>query len=207
MQGTQDDLGNHEQIQQEALGSVGLKNGAPPVSADWACPQCQKCFANKQAMRMHEVAVHKAMHIAHVDLPATICQCCMWEYHTKEKAIRHLKTTKTCLPRMRYYCPEGLGYGKETAEGMELARLKSEPRTRLIGLPRWTEEPPPGAALFPPPLGYVTPEELTARIQQRNQDPDDQGWGSVEDFKNQAAASNLGDITLFLGPIEALVVF
>ena len=70
-----------------------------------------------------------------------------------------------------------------------------------------TEDPPPGAALLPPPPGYVTPEELTARIQQRNQDPEDPGWGSVEDLKEQAAVSNLGDITSFLGPIRALVFF
>ena len=77
---------------------------------------------------------------------------------------------------MRYYCPEGLGYGKETAEGMDVARLKAEPRTRVIGPFRWTEDPPPGAAFLAPPPGYVTPEELTARIQQHNQDPDDQKW-------------------------------
>ena len=50
------------------------------------------------------------------------------------KAIRHLKITKICLPRMRYFCPEALGYTKETAEGMELARLKAEPRIRLVHL-------------------------------------------------------------------------
>ena len=53
IQGTQDDLENLEKFQQAALVSVGLKVGAPPVKVDWACPQCQKCFTNKQAMRMH----------------------------------------------------------------------------------------------------------------------------------------------------------
>ena len=53
----------------------------------------------------------------------------------------------------------------------------------------------------------VTPEELTARRQQHNQDPDDQGWGSVDDFKDQAEESNLGDIMPFLSPIRAVVLF
>ena len=66
--------------------------------------------------------------------------------------------------------------------------------------PLWRPNPPP-------PPGYVTTEELTARIQQRNQDPDDQRWGSVEDLKDQAKESNLGDITPFLGPIRAVVLF
>ena len=48
MQGTEDDLENLEQFQQDALGSVGFKAGAPPVSIDWACPQCQTC-KTKQA--------------------------------------------------------------------------------------------------------------------------------------------------------------
>ena len=39
MQGTEDDLENLEEFQQDALGSVGLQVGAPPVSVDWACPQ------------------------------------------------------------------------------------------------------------------------------------------------------------------------
>ena len=43
MQATDEDLENLEKFQQEALGSVGLKVGAPPVSVDWVCPQFQTC--------------------------------------------------------------------------------------------------------------------------------------------------------------------
>ena len=89
MQGTEDDLENLEKFQQDALGSVGLKVGAPRVSVDWACLHCQKCFKNKQAMRMHEDTKHQSMHVAHADMPATNCLGCMWEDNTKEKAIRH----------------------------------------------------------------------------------------------------------------------
>ena len=55
MQGTEDDFENLEKLQQEALGSVGLKVGAPPVSVDLACPQCQKCFKTKQQGDTHKV--------------------------------------------------------------------------------------------------------------------------------------------------------
>ena len=137
MQDTQDDLENLEKFQQSAFVSVGLKVGAPPVKADWACPQCQKCFTNKQAMRMHETVVHKLKHIAHDYLPATNCPMCMREYHTKDKAIRHLKTTQKCLHRLRFYKPNGLGESAETAEGLELARLKAEPMIRRAGPLLW----------------------------------------------------------------------
>ena len=40
MQGTQDDLDKVEKFQHDALGTVGLKVVAPPVSEDWACPPC-----------------------------------------------------------------------------------------------------------------------------------------------------------------------
>ena len=146
---------------------------------------------------MHETSVHKFKHIAHAFLPGTNCPFCMCEYHTKDKAIRHLKTTKTCLLRMRYFKPEGLGYRAET----------TEPRIRLPGPLGWETDPPCGDPIPPPPQGYVTTEELTARIQQRNQDPDDQRWGSVEDLKDQAKESNLEDITPFLGPIRAIAFF
>ena len=72
---------------------------------------------------------------------------------------------------------------------------------------RWEVDPPIGVPLPPPPPEYVTPEELTVRIQQHNQDPHDHKWGSVEDLKDQAKESNLGDITPFLGPIRAVVLF
>ena len=85
MQGTEGYFEHFEQFQQDALGSVGLKVGAPPVSVDWACPQCQTCFKNKQAMQMHEVTKHQLMHVAHAYMPATNCLCFMWEYHTKDK--------------------------------------------------------------------------------------------------------------------------
>ena len=144
--------------------------------------------------------------IAHAILTETNCPFCMREYHTKDKAIRHLKTTKTCLLRLRFFKPEGLGQSAETAEGIELARLKAEPMIRLPGPLMWETDLPIGPLPAPPP-GYVTPEELTARIQQRNQDPDDQKWGSVEDLKDQAKDSHIRDITSFLGPIRAIVFF
>ena len=133
MQGTEDDFEHLERFQQDALGSVGLKVGAPPVSVDWACPQCQTCVKNKQAMRMHEVTKHKAMHVAHAYMPATNCLCCMWENLTKEKTIRHLNTNEKCLPKLRFFAPDGLGYGREVARGAELMRQKANLRRRLTG--------------------------------------------------------------------------
>jgi hypothetical protein len=53
----------------------------------------------------------------------------------------------------------------------------------------------------------VTSEELAGQIQLPNQDLDDQKWGTVEDLKDQARESNIGDITPFLGPIRAIVFF
>ena len=178
MQDTKDDLANLEKFQQAAFVSIGLTVGAPPPQLDWACPTCQKCFPNKQAMRMHEASVHKLYHIAHAYLPGTNCPYCMREYNTKDKAFRHLKTTKTCLSRLRFYRPNGLGHQAETAEGLELARLKAAPMFRLPGPIQWEANLPIGP--LPPPLkGYITSEQLANRTQNPNQDPDDQNWGSV----------------------------
>ena len=52
MDDTKDDLENLEKFQQAAFGSIGLKVGAPEPIMDWACPVCQKCFPDKQAMRI-----------------------------------------------------------------------------------------------------------------------------------------------------------
>ena len=74
---------------------------------------------------MHEVAKHKIMHIAHAYMPATNCPCCMWEYHTKQRAIFHCLDNKKCFPLLRFYAPAGNGYGKEVATAAELAKQKA----------------------------------------------------------------------------------
>ena len=143
---------------------------ACPHSRNWAWPQCQKSFRNKQAMRMHEVAKHKIMHIAHAFMPATNCPCCMREFHTKRRANFHLKTIKTCLPLLRFYAPGGVGYGKEVATGSVLAQQKANTYLKLNGPLRWPQSLPPGAVLPPAPPGYITLEDFGAMNQHHNQE-------------------------------------
>ena len=171
-----------------------------------SCPQFLKCCTNKQAMRMHETVIHKLKHIAHAYLPGTNCQYCLREYRTKDKAIRHFKTTKNCLQRLRFYQPNGIRERAETAEGMELARQKAEPMTRLPGPLRWDNSHPIGP-IPPPPRGYVTFEELAARLEIPNQDLEDQKWGTVVDLQEQAKNACISDITPFLEPIRAIILF
>ena len=70
-----------------------------------------------------------------------------------------------------------------------------------------SQDLPLGAILPPASPGYVTPEESTAMIQHHNQAQDDPSWGTVEDLKRQAEESDISDITPFLGPIRAIVLF
>ena len=91
--------------------------------------------------------------LVHAYMPATNSLCCMWEYHTKEETIRHLKTTKKYLPKLRFFAPDGLGDGREVTRGAELMRQKANLRRRLIGPLRWPEDLPPGASLPPAPPG------------------------------------------------------
>ena len=76
-------------------------------------------------------------------------------------------------------------------------RQQANPRRRLIGPLRWPQDLPEGAILSPPRPGYVTPEELRAMFQQRNEDQDDSSWGTVEDLKTKASESDISDITPF----------
>ena len=59
----------------------------------------------------------------------------------------------------------------------------------------------------PAPPGYVTPEELEAMVQHHNQEQVDLSWGTVEDLKIQAQQSDINDITPFMGPVRAIVLF
>ena len=102
------------------------------------------------------------------------------------------------LTQVALSAPQGVGYGREVARGAELTRQKAHPRRRLIGPLRWTQDFPAEAILLLPLPGYVTPEELRAMIQQRNEDQDDPSWGTVEDLKVQAAESDIGDNTHFM---------
>ena len=100
------------------------------------------------------------------------------------------------MPKLRFFAPQGLSYGRTVAEGLELARQKANQIRRLTGPLRWTEEFPAVASLPPAPPGYATPEELRARIQQRNEDKDDPSWGTVEDLKTEAAESDIRTLHL-----------
>ena len=66
---------------------------------------------------MYEVAKHKKMHIAHAYMPATNCLCCMWDYHTKQRAIVHFKATKHMFP---------------LAEAQALAMARKPPRDQSL---------------------------------------------------------------------------
>ena len=81
---------------------------------------------------MHEITKYKIMHIAHAYVPATSYQCCMWEYQTKQKAIALLKTTKRCVPLLKYYAPGGIGYCKGLAKGINSC-------VRLEGSLQWPQ--------------------------------------------------------------------
>ena len=107
---------------------------------------------------MHEVAKHRSMRIAHAYMPATNCQ---WEYHIKQRVIAHFKTTKRCLPLLRFFAREGIDCGKEVAKGLELTRKRAKAFERLNGLLRWPQSLPPGA-----------PEDHAAMNQQHNQEQD-----------------------------------
>ena len=156
---------------------------------------------------MHEVAKHKIMHIAHAYMPATNCPCCIWEYNTKQRANSHLNTTKTCLPLVRFYATGGVGYGNKVATGAVLAQQKAKTCLKLNVPLRWPSSLPPGAVLPPAPLGYVTPEDLSAMNQQHNQEQDVIKWGTVEDLRHQAQQPDIKDINPFLGPIRAILLF
>ena len=71
----------------------------------------------------------------------------------------------------------------------------------------YSGKPSSPLALSPHHHQVTSSEELAARIQIPNQDPEDQKWGTVEDLKDQARDSHIEDITPYLGPIRAVVFF
>ena len=101
------------------------------------------------------------------------------------------------LTQFALLCPEGVGYGRGVARGAELTRQNANPKRRLIGPLRWAQDLPAGSILRSPLPGYVTPEELRAMIQQRNENQDGPSWGTVEDLKTKVAESDIGDIAQF----------
>ena len=90
-------------------------------------------------------------------------------------------------PRIRQRSCKGSRTNEAKGELEEKINWASEVAPRS---PSWSDS-------FPSPPGFVTPEELTAIIQQRNEDQDNPSWGTVEDLKTKAVESDISDITRF----------
>ena len=77
--------------QAEASSTVSITGFPPTTIQDWQCPECAQCFSSKQAMRMHYVQKHGSTHIAQLYVAGTICRAFMKHFHTRSRAVRHLK--------------------------------------------------------------------------------------------------------------------
>ena len=103
--------------------------------------------------------------------------------------------------------PRWPGVRQTNCKGSRTNETKSQLEEKITWASEVAQDPPLGGILPPAFPGYVTPEELTAMIQQRNQEQDDPSWGTVEDLKTKVVESDIDDITPYLGPVRAIVLF
>ena len=159
-------------------------------------------------MRMHHATAHKLLHVSHIYVTESHCEACLRQYHTRNKAIRHLKTSENCSPSLRYHSPAGLGHGAEVARGARWYQFEHTRYTFIPGPSGWRLPLVPVGTVLPPALpGYITPEELAALHQDPPDDPALADYASPQAIRQHPSTAQIADITLYLGTFRAILLF
>ncbi len=72
----------------------------PPQVTEFSCHQCDFACFSLQGLNAHKKAKHGVLHPANAYVLGSRCRGCLVEFHTKNRALRHAKTAKRCLPVM-----------------------------------------------------------------------------------------------------------
>lgn len=146
------------------------------------------------------------MHVAQVDIPATDCPRFFWENHAGRRFCFF-----NCDYKVRYFaqvlCADWHWLWQRGCHGTKVGKQNAKICLKLSRSVRWPRGLPLGAVLLPAPLGYITPEDFAAMNQHHNQEQDYFNWGTVEDLRHQPKQSDIKDITPFLTPVRAIVLF
>ena len=209
IQATQADIVRLEEFQQDAFGAFGIPVGQPEPLLDWHCPQCNEPFASLQAMRCHQAAKHDAVHVANCYVEGSVCLACAKDFHTRNRAVRHLKTASLCLTKLRCAFPRpfeaGFVHGPEVATGTELLEREGRP-VRVLGPKPMAKPAPRDAPLPPPPAGYLAPEQIKEFQQLADDQEAAARYGTLVGIAAAPSLSQIADITPLLGPLRILLL-
>ena len=72
-----------------------------------ACPHCGFVCATSQGLAWHLFDVHDLKDPIRDLIDTTVCSCCMQEYHSRERLVRHISVTspRCCLFYFRSFVP------------------------------------------------------------------------------------------------------
>ena len=76
---------------------------AKPVTASshYVCSHCGADSYTLQGIRRHMATQHQMYHEANLYISGTFCRGCLKDFHSRNNALRHMKTAKFCLNRCR----------------------------------------------------------------------------------------------------------
>ena len=66
-------------------------NALKSLTETFACPLCNKTFLGKQAYALHKFKSHGIKCIERLYLDTTFCPICLIEFHTRERALNHIR--------------------------------------------------------------------------------------------------------------------
>ncbi len=72
----------------------------PPKVTEHQCDLCDFACFSLQGLNAHKKAIHGILHPANFYIGSTVCRACLNNFHTKNRALRHAKAAKRCLPTL-----------------------------------------------------------------------------------------------------------
>ena len=67
----------------------------PPVPSH-VCLMCSRVFGSIGALASHQNRVHALKNQLRLHVHGSSCLCCLWEFHTRERMLYHLKSSPGC---------------------------------------------------------------------------------------------------------------
>ncbi len=81
----------------------------PPRVTEFSCQLCDFACFSLQGLNAHKKAKHGVLHPANAFIIGSRCRACLVEFHSRNRALRHAKAAKRCLPVLQaWYRPAPL---------------------------------------------------------------------------------------------------
>ena len=131
------------------MSACGPGHAPKESSEEHRCGECNLAFRSQQALALHAYNLHGRLSEVRRSYSTTFCSICLLEFHTRERAVRHVDSTPVCRAIL-FYTHSALD--DECLQALESASAGVVKELRAAGRSRHFASLPCVRLAGPPPL-------------------------------------------------------